>query len=69
MTRTQAHVDADGHGDADVDGNGEGLHAQAQGVRPASDFAAAAALLQQTVGLGHVLSRADLADMLVLDGR
>jgi hypothetical protein len=36
MTRTQAHSDADGHGDADAHGNGEGLHAQAQGVRPAS---------------------------------
>jgi len=53
---------------AQVAATPEGLHAQAQAVRAAGDFAAAAALLQQAVGLGHVLSRADLADMLI-DGR
>jgi len=53
---------------AQVAATREGLHAQAQAVRLAGDFAAAAALLQQAVGLGHVLSRADLADMLI-DGR
>jgi len=41
------------------------LHAQAQAMRATGDCAAAAALLQQAVGLGHVLSRADLADMLI----
>ena len=44
----------------------EGLHTQAQALRAAGDHAAAAAaLLQQAVGLGHTLSRADLADMLI----
>ena len=53
---------------AQVAATPEGLHAQAQALWAAGDFAAAAALLQQAVGLGHVLSRADLADMLI-DGR
>ena len=50
---------------AQVAATREGLHAQVQAMRAAGDFAAAAALLQQAVGLGHVLSRADLADMLI----
>ena len=50
---------------AQVAATPEALHAQAQAMRAAGDFAAAAALLQQAVGLGHVLSRADLADMLI----
>jgi TPR repeat protein len=53
---------------AQVAATPEALHAQAQAMRAAGDFAAAAALLQQAVGLGHVLSRAELADMLI-DGR
>jgi TPR repeat protein len=53
---------------AQVAATPEGLHARAQALRAAGDFSAAAALLQQAVGLGRVLSRADLADMLV-DGR
>jgi len=50
---------------AQVAATPEGLHAQAQAMRATGDCAAAAALLQQAVGLGHVLSRADLADMLI----
>jgi len=46
----------------------EGLHAQAQVLHAAGECAAAAALLQQAVGLGHLPSCADLADMLI-DGR
>jgi len=46
----------------------QACYAQAQAARAAGDFAAAAALLQQAVGLGHVLSRAELADMLI-EGR
>jgi TPR repeat protein len=53
---------------AQVAATPEALHAQAQAMRSTGDFAAAAALLQQAVGLGHVLSRADLAEMLI-DGR
>ena len=51
---------------AQVAATPEALHAQAQALCAAGDFAAAAALLlQQAVGLGHVLSRAELADMLI----
>jgi len=46
----------------------EVLLAQVRVLRAAGDFAGAAALLQQAVGHGHVLSRAELADMLI-DGR
>jgi len=53
---------------AQVAATPEGLHAKAQALRAAGECAAAAALLQQAVGLGHVPSRADLADMLI-DGR
>jgi TPR repeat protein len=50
---------------AQVAATPEGLHAQAQALWAVGDFAAAAALLQQAVRLGHVLSRAELADMLI----
>jgi len=53
---------------AQVAATPEALHEQAQALRAVGDFAAAAAMLQQAVGLGHVPSRADLADMLI-DGR
>jgi len=53
---------------AQVAATPEGLHAQAQALRAAGECAGAAALLQQAVGLGHVPSRADLADM-IIDGR
>jgi len=53
---------------AQVAATPEGLHAQAQVLCAAGECAAAAALLQQAVGLGHLPSRADLADMLI-DGR
>jgi TPR repeat protein len=43
----------------------EGLHAQAQALRAKGECAAAAALLEDAIGRGHVLSRADLADMLI----
>jgi TPR repeat protein len=46
----------------------EGLHAQAQALRAKGECAAAAALLEDAIGRGHVLSRADLADMLI-EGR
>jgi len=45
----------------------EELHWKAQTLRAAGECAAAAALLQQAVGLGHLPSRADLADMLLYD--
>jgi TPR repeat protein len=53
---------------AQVAATPEGLHAQAQALRAAGECAAAAALLEDAIGRGHVLSRADLADMLI-DGR
>jgi TPR repeat protein len=43
----------------------EVLLAQVRVFRATGDYAAAAALLQQAVGHGHVLSRAELADMLI----
>jgi len=43
----------------------EGLHSKAQALSAGGQYAAAAVLLQQTVGLGHLPSRADLADMLI----
>jgi hypothetical protein len=53
---------------AQVAATPEGMHVKAQALRAAGDCAAAAALLQQAVDLGHLPSRADLADMLI-DGR
>jgi TPR repeat protein len=53
---------------AQVAATPEGLHAKAQALRAAGECAAAAALLQQAVGHGHVPSRADLAGMLI-EGR
>jgi len=53
---------------AQVAATPEALHAQAQALRAAGECAAAAALLQQAVGLGHLPSCADLADMLI-EGR
>jgi len=50
---------------AQVAATPEGLHAQAQALRATGECAAAAALLQQAVGHGHLPSRADLADMLI----
>ena len=50
----------------------EGMHAKAQALSAVGECAAAAALLQQAVGHGHLPSRADLADLLVdgkFDGR
>jgi len=51
---------------AQVAATREGLHAQAQALWAAGEFAAAAALLEDAIGMGHVMSRADLADMLIL---
>jgi len=48
---------------AQVAATPEGLHAQAQALSARGDSAAAAALLQQAVGLGHLPSRAHLADL------
>jgi TPR repeat protein len=53
---------------AQVAATPEGLHAQAQALCAAGECAAAAALLEQAVGLGHLLSRADLAEIFI-DGR
>jgi TPR repeat protein len=44
----------------------EGLHARAVQMRRTGQCAAAAALLKQAIDLGHLPSRADLADMLYL---
>jgi TPR repeat protein len=50
---------------AQVAATPEGLRAQAQALRAAGDFAAAAKQLEQAIGLGDPLSRADLAEMLI----
>jgi TPR repeat protein len=50
---------------AQVAATREGLHAQAQALWAAGECAAAAALLEDAIGMGYVLSRADLADMLI----
>jgi uncharacterized protein len=44
----------------------EGLHARAVQLRRTGQCAAAAALLKQAIDLGHLPSRADLADLLFL---
>jgi len=50
---------------AQVAATPEGLRAQAQALRAAGDFAAVANQLEQAIGLGNPLSRADLAEMLI----
>ena len=50
---------------AQVAATPEALHAQAQALWAAGECAAAAALLEDAIIMGHVLSRADLADMLI----